>query len=105
MQLLDRISQGASRRVRERVARLAFVAGACVGLVAAGMPASAQTWPDKPIRFIVSAPAGSSLDALARVIGDKLKDRLGQPVMSRTSRQREARSPSAKSPKRRPTDP
>ena len=37
----------------------------------------AQAWPDKPIRFVVSAPAGSSLDVLARVIGDRLKDRAG----------------------------
>ena len=43
--------------------------------------AAAQAWPDKPIKFVVSAPAGSSLDALARVIGDRLKDRLGQPVI------------------------
>ena len=39
------------------------------------------SWPDKPIKFIVAAPAGSSLDVLARTIGDKLKDRLGQPVV------------------------
>jgi len=43
--------------------------------------ALAQVWPDKPIKFIVAAPAGSSLDVLARTIGDKLKDRLGQPVV------------------------
>jgi len=43
--------------------------------------AAAQTWPDKPIKFIVAAPAGSSLDVLARTIGDRLKDRLGQPVV------------------------
>src|SRR6202163_832983 len=43
--------------------------------------AIAQGWPDKPIKFIVAAPAGSSLDVLARAIGDKLKDRLGQPVV------------------------
>ena len=53
----------------------AFVLGA------AAVPAAAQAWPDKPIKFVVSAPAGSSLDALARVIGDRLKDRLGQPVI------------------------
>ena len=41
----------------------------------------AQTWPGKPIRFLVAAPAGSSLDTLARVIGERLKDRLGQPVL------------------------
>jgi tripartite-type tricarboxylate transporter receptor subunit TctC len=43
--------------------------------------AAAQAWPDKPIKFIVAAPAGSSLDVLARTIGDRLKDRLGQPVV------------------------
>jgi len=56
---------------------------ALLGLVigAVAMQASAQAWPDKPIKFVVSAPAGSSLDALARVIGDRLKDRLGQSVI------------------------
>lgn len=48
-------------------------------LVATG--AAAEAWPDKPIKFIVPAPAGSSLDVLARIIGDKLKDTLGQPVI------------------------
>ncbi|MEO8345479.1 MAG: tripartite tricarboxylate transporter substrate binding protein [Betaproteobacteria bacterium] len=43
--------------------------------------AFAQTWPDKPIKFIMSAPAGSSIDVLGRTIGDKLKDRLGQPII------------------------
>jgi len=41
----------------------------------------AQAWPDKPIRFVMSAPAGSSIDVLGRAIGDKLKDRLGQAVI------------------------
>jgi len=44
-------------------------------------PALAQTWPDKPIKFVVAAGPGSSLDTLARVIGDKLKDRIGQSVV------------------------
>ncbi len=43
--------------------------------------AHAQTWPEKPIKFIMSAPAGSSIDVLGRTIADKLKDRLGQPVV------------------------
>lgn len=43
--------------------------------------AAAQVWPDKPIRFVMSAPAGSSIDVLGRTIGDKLKDRLGQAVV------------------------
>jgi tripartite-type tricarboxylate transporter receptor subunit TctC len=54
---------------------------AAIALSAITLSATAQAWPDRPIKFIVSAPAGSSLDVLARVIGDKLKDRLGQPVI------------------------
>jgi tripartite-type tricarboxylate transporter receptor subunit TctC len=56
----------------------AFV-GVAVAVLA--MSAAAQAWPDKPIRFIVAAPAGSSLDALARVIGERMKDRVGQAVI------------------------
>jgi tripartite-type tricarboxylate transporter receptor subunit TctC len=44
-------------------------------------PAPAQTWPDKPIRFVVAAGPGSSLDTLARAIGERLKDRVGQPII------------------------
>jgi tripartite-type tricarboxylate transporter receptor subunit TctC len=43
--------------------------------------AFAQTWPEHPIRFVMSAPAGSSIDVLGRTIADKLKDRLGQPIV------------------------
>ena len=43
--------------------------------------ASAQNWPEHPIRFLMSAPAGSSIDALGRAIADKLRERLGQPVV------------------------
>src|SRR5689334_22811038 len=43
--------------------------------------ARAQAWPERPIKFVMSAPAGSSIDVLGRTIADKLKDRLGQPVV------------------------
>ena len=43
--------------------------------------AFAQAWPAKPVRVVVPAPAGSSLDIVARLLGDKLKDRWGQPVV------------------------
>ena len=58
-----------------------FAAAALASLIALAAPASAQTWPERPIRFIVAAGPGSSLDTLARTIADKLKDRLGQPVI------------------------
>ncbi len=63
--------------LRKRVLRLTAL---LVALVVAA-PVMAQNWPDHPLKFIVSAPAGSSLDVLARTIADKLKDRLGQPVV------------------------
>ena len=43
--------------------------------------ASAQSWPTKPVRIVIPAPAGSSLDFVARVLGDKLKDKWGQAVI------------------------
>jgi tripartite-type tricarboxylate transporter receptor subunit TctC len=63
--------------LRELAARGAAIAAAALALGTA----QAQTWPDKPIKFVVAAPAGSSIDVLARVIGDKLKDRLGQSIV------------------------
>ena len=38
-------------------------------------------WPSRPVRLIVPSPPGSSLDIIARLLGDKLKDRWGQSVV------------------------
>lgn len=38
-------------------------------------------YPDKPIRVIVTFPAGGMTDVLARLVGQKLQERLGQPVV------------------------
>ena len=43
--------------------------------------ASAQTFPYKPIRWIVPAPPSSSNDTLARIVANKLTERLPQPVV------------------------
>lgn len=42
---------------------------------------SAQGWPERPIHIIVASGAGSSLDALARAFGERLRERMGQPVI------------------------
>jgi tripartite-type tricarboxylate transporter receptor subunit TctC len=53
------------------------------GLVAAILPAtvSAQAWPQKPLRMIVSAPPGSAPDIIARIVGEKMSQAFGQPVV------------------------
>jgi tripartite-type tricarboxylate transporter receptor subunit TctC len=38
-------------------------------------------WPQKPIRILVAAPAGSSVDIVSRVIADRLKEKLQQPII------------------------
>jgi tripartite-type tricarboxylate transporter receptor subunit TctC len=40
-----------------------------------------QAYPAKPIRFIVPSAAGSGTDVLARILGQKLGERWGQPVI------------------------
>jgi tripartite-type tricarboxylate transporter receptor subunit TctC len=43
--------------------------------------ASAQSYPTKPIRIIVPYAAGGAVDVVARLVGARLADSLGQPVI------------------------
>jgi tripartite-type tricarboxylate transporter receptor subunit TctC len=52
-----------------------------LGLVLVATTASAQEWPQKTVRIIVPFPAGGSADLLPRVIGEKLSQQWGQPVI------------------------
>ena len=57
-----------------------WMLGAAFALLAAGV-AGAQSWPAKPIRWIVPFAPGGTTDILARTIGDKLTIALGKPVI------------------------
>jgi tripartite-type tricarboxylate transporter receptor subunit TctC len=43
--------------------------------------ASAQTYPSRPVTMIVPFPAGGATDALARLLGERIKQGLGQPIV------------------------
>ena len=57
---------------------ISMILFAAVGLPAGG--AFAQAYPAKPIRVIVPAAPGDSCDVLSRLIGQKVGERLGQPL-------------------------
>jgi tripartite-type tricarboxylate transporter receptor subunit TctC len=48
---------------------------------AAGKHAAADAYPSRPIKFIVPWPAGGVADTVARVVADKLSERLGQRLI------------------------
>ena len=61
-------------RTRIACAALALLAAAPAALIAQG-------YPNKPIRYIVPFPPGGATDTLARAIGQKLSESIGQPVV------------------------
>ena len=57
-----------------------FAAFAAVSLLATG-PALAQTYPNQQIKIIVPFTPATGMDIIARTVGPKLSERLGQPVV------------------------
>ncbi len=50
-------------------------------LCAAPLPANAQDYPNKPIRLVVPFPPGGPNDIIGRVVGQKMQELLGQPIV------------------------
>ncbi|MBH1964938.1 MAG: tripartite tricarboxylate transporter substrate binding protein [Comamonadaceae bacterium] len=70
-----------TRARRRHLALTALVV--CTGLfgLLAGVPAAAQDYPSKPIKFLVGFTPGGSADLISRFVAQKLSERLGQPIM------------------------
>jgi tripartite-type tricarboxylate transporter receptor subunit TctC len=59
---------------------LAFVRIAALAALGAA-PALAQNYPNKPIRILIAQAPGSATDVVARVVGNRLSEGLGQPIV------------------------
>ncbi|MDN3920292.1 Bug family tripartite tricarboxylate transporter substrate binding protein [Roseateles violae] len=69
-------------KLTRSLARLqrAFVLG-CAAVLAAQGALAQEAYPSRPVRLIVPFAAGGTADVVARVVGAKLGERLGQPVI------------------------
>jgi tripartite-type tricarboxylate transporter receptor subunit TctC len=61
--------------------RILSLSLALLGLILACQEGSAQTWPTRPVRAVVSFAAGGIVDVLARVVLDQLATGLHQPIV------------------------
>ena len=60
---------------------IAAIAAVPIIALVQSFPALAQAWPSKPIRLVVPYPPGGSTDLLARTIGQKVGESLGQTIV------------------------
>jgi tripartite-type tricarboxylate transporter receptor subunit TctC len=54
---------------------------AAAAALAVALPAIAQTFPSQPVKFVVPFTPGTGMDTIARTVGPRLAERLGQPVV------------------------
>lgn len=74
--------RSAPRKGFGRAALRRIFGGLLGGLALAAAPMCwAQQWPTKTIRIVVNGPAGGSVDAVTRLVGTYLSQRLGSPVV------------------------
>jgi len=58
-----------------------LILAALVAAVTGGAAAGAETYPSRPITMIVPFAAGGPTDALARILGERMRQTLGQPII------------------------
>jgi tripartite-type tricarboxylate transporter receptor subunit TctC len=60
---------------------LSLIVCLAVGLLAAGSAPAQSDYPSRPIRLVVTVPPGGAADFIARLVGGRLSETLGQPVL------------------------
>src|ERR1700704_2709540 len=66
--------------MRKRPTFIATLLAGLMLLLPSG-PGRAQDYPSRPIRLIITTPAGSLVDVLGRLFAQDLSERLGQPIV------------------------
>ena len=61
--------------------RTILAAALCAAAALHGAGAAAQAWPTKPLRLMVPFPPGGSTDIVARIVAQKMGERLGQSIV------------------------
>jgi tripartite-type tricarboxylate transporter receptor subunit TctC len=61
--------------------RCVFILAAALAFVVPATPSPAQTWPQRPVKFLVTLGPGSGIDIGTRLLADRLSKHWGQPVV------------------------
>jgi len=64
-----------------RLVRLTAFVSLCIAFAALVAPARAESFPDRPLRLLVSFPPGGAADFVGRLLAQFMSPRLGQPVV------------------------
>ena len=69
------------RQVHARALALLVIAGSLLAVWPVRAQGPAADYPNRPVRIVVSNPAGGGIDTVTRVVADALSRKLGQPVV------------------------
>ena len=75
------ICRTATDETRYAMRKLVVAAAALAATMAMAASASAQSYPSRPITMIVPFPPGGPIDTIGRIIGERMRASLGQPVI------------------------
>lgn len=67
--------------MKNLISRRTMMVSACCAALLGINTAMAQAYPNRAIRIIVPAPPGNTSDAAVRLVGQKMSEKLGQPVI------------------------